>query len=140
MTNISLVDWHTFLDHGRKYMRTAHRGVHRPEKFTNDLLMQLAAIGIENLLVSLWQYFGRLPVDHTLSGLVDGMATFCPLPDSLADGIKAIENMDDLCTLAPVNHRKPSNDDITGFLETGEGLMRFADERLTEEHRSNRMH
>lgn len=137
MVNISLADWHTFLDHGRKYMRTAHRGTLRPEKFTNDLIMQLAAMGIENLLVGLWQFFGHLPEDHTLSGLVDGMMAFCPLPDSLADGIKAIEDMDDLCALVPVNHRTPSNNDIAVLLETGEGLLRFTDQRLAEQARAS---
>ena len=130
MLAYSINDWRIHLDNGRRYMDTARKGLRRPEVFTNDLILQLTAMAMESLLVSVWQYHGRLPDDHTLSGLVDGMADFCPLEEKYVDGVKQVESFDDICALLPAFRRSPSNADITLLLDNGEQLARFVCDRL----------
>lgn len=123
-------DWRIHLDNGSRYMETARKGMRRPEVFNNDLILQLTAMAMESLLVSVWQYHGRMPCDHTLSGLVDGLAEFCPLEDKFIDSVKQIESFDDICALMPGIRRSPSDADITRLLDNGESLSRLVRDRL----------
>ena len=130
MQDTSISDWRNHLDVGRRYMATARKGLRRPEVFTNDLILQLTAMAMESLLISVWQYHGRLPYDHTLSGLVDGLAEFYPLDKKYVDTVKQIEGFDDICALLPGFRRSPSDTDIAGLLDSGEQLCHFVLERL----------
>lgn len=130
MQAYSISDWRIHLDNGQRYMHTARKGLRRPEVFTNDLILQLTAMAMENLLVSVWQYHGRMPCDHTLSGLVDGLADFCPLEEKFVHSVKQVESFDDICALLPQFRRSPSDADITLLLENGEALSSFVRNRL----------
>lgn len=131
MTNHhSITGWRNFLDNGRRYITTARKGLNRPEVFNNDLVLQLTAMAMENLLVSVWQYHGRMPGDHTLSGLVAGMVDFFPVDARLVDGIKQVEGFDDICALMPSHRRSPSERDIASMLENGEHLADLVSIRL----------
>lgn len=126
----SISDWRIHLDNGQRYMDTARSGRRRPEVFTNDIILQLTAMAMENLLVSIWQYHGRMPCDHTLSGLAEGLADFCPLEDKFIDSVKQVESYDDICALLPDFRRSPSDEDITRLLDNGASLSRFVHDRL----------
>ena len=130
MQRHSISGWRIHMDNGRRYMDTARRGLARPEVFTNDLILQLAAMAMESLLVSVWQYYGYLPYDHTLSGLVEGLADFCPLSEAFVNCAKQVEGFDDICTLLPGFRRSPSDADIAGILNCGEQLVQFVHSRL----------
>ena len=79
----SITGWEGHLAQGLKYLRTARRGHHRPAVFNNELVFQLAAMGIEHLMAGMCQYHRQMPTDHTLSGLVTALAGVCPLDAEL---------------------------------------------------------
>jgi hypothetical protein len=123
------LDWKKHITAGRQYLKAARNGSARPEVFTNDLIYQLTAMAIEQLLVGVWQYHRQMPADHTLEGLVDGLASVCPLEKPLADGIKEIGRFDDMCPLVPVKRSIPNDREIADILAVGERTAAFASEQ-----------
>ncbi|MGD9187460.1 MAG: hypothetical protein PVI89_04585, partial [Desulfobacteraceae bacterium] len=102
MEQYSNLNWQEHIDAGRKYLSTAVNGQSRSSVFTNDLVYQLTAMAIEHLLAGVYLFHGQMPTDHTLDGLVDGLAPFCPLDTQLAEGVKRLNQYDDMCPLVPV--------------------------------------
>ena len=122
----SITGWHNHILAGRKYLKTASNGQSRPAVFNNELIFQLAAMAIENLIVGVSQYHHQMPADHTLSGLVEALSTVCPMETELADRIKAIEQIDDMCALTPVHRSVPGDMAIQGILDVGRQVAGFA--------------
>ena len=89
--------------------RTANNGLSRRAVFNNELIFQLAAMGIEKLMVGVCQYHHQMPTDHTLSGLVEALSEVCPMDADLAGMIKRIELIDDMCTLSPARRIPPTS-------------------------------
>jgi hypothetical protein len=94
--------------------------------FNNELIFQLAAMGIEKIIAGLCQYFQQMPYDHTLSGLVAELARVCPIDPELIEQINQIERSDDMCTLDPERRTPPSDADVREVLAAGEAVVRFA--------------
>lgn len=137
MTHSNPLDWQGHIDTGRSYLKTAGNGLARPTVFTNELIYQLTAMAIENLLVGVWQYHRQMPVDHTLDGLVDGLAQFCPLKADLAESIKEIGRFDDMCPLVPVHKTIPDDQEIRAILAVGQQVAEFAAQQVqhpSQEH------
>jgi hypothetical protein len=126
MEPATALDWQKHIKAGRQYLKTARNGTARPGVFTNELIYQLTAMAIEQLLVGLWQYHRQMPADHTLEGLVDGLASVCPLESPLADGIKDIGRFDDMCPLVPVKRNPLTDGEISLVLSVGERTAAFA--------------
>jgi hypothetical protein len=126
MDALSSLDWQEHIDAGRKYLQTACKGLDRPTVFNNELIYQLTAMAIEKLLVGVFQYHRKLPADHTLDGLVDGLAGICPLGRELADGIKLIGRFDDMCPLVPPRRCAPDDLEIRAMLAVGKQVAAFA--------------
>lgn len=122
----SITGWHEHILAGSKYLKTATNGRSRSGVFNNELIFQLAAMAIENFIVGVSQYHRQMPVDHTLSGLVEALSPVCPMEAELADRIKAIEQIDDMCALTPVHRSVPSDMAIHGILEVGRQVAGFA--------------
>ena len=126
----SITGWDDHIAAGRKYLQTAGNGLSRPSVFSNELIFQLAAMAIEKLIVGVSQYHRQAPVDHTLSGLVEGLAAVCPMEADLAGRIRRIEAMDDMCALS-VPHRQPPEDaDVQEILAVGSAVARFVDRSI----------
>ena len=105
----------------------------RRKVFNNELILQLAAMGIEKVMVGICQFHGRMPMDHTLSGLVDTLASVCPVNDELAGMVKRIEQIDDMCTLSPERRIPPGDMDIHLTLLAGREVASFAKRVLPRE-------
>ena len=118
--------WNDHILAGRQYLETASNGRHRPAVFNNELVFQLAAMAIEKLMVGVCQYHRRMPFDHTLTGLVAGLAPVCPMDPALADGIRHIEQIDDMCSLSPVHRKSPDALAIQQVLDIGWQVAVFA--------------
>lgn len=122
----SITGWQDHIMAGCQYLKTANNGLSRRAVFNNELIFQLAAMAIEKLMVGVSQYHRQMPTDHTLSGLVEALAEVCPMDADLAAMIKRIEQIDDMCSLAP-DHRVPPGDvDIQGILIAGHEVACFA--------------
>ena len=130
MDPITALDWQEHISTGRKYLKTAGNGLTRPSVFNNELIYQLTAMAVEKLLVAVFQYHHRMPADHTLDGLVDELALFCPLDEDLADRIKELGRFDDMCPLIPVNRIVPDDTEIKAILAVGSQVVAFAERQV----------
>jgi hypothetical protein len=124
------LDWREHFETGSSFLKTAGNGLDRPAVFTNELIYHLTAMAIENLLVGVWQFHRQMPVDHTLDGLVDGMAEFCPLKADLAQSIKDVGRFDDMCPLVPVRKNIPDDQEIRAVLAVGQQVAEFAAQQV----------
>lgn len=127
MEQYSNLNWQEHIDAGRKYLSTAVNGQSRSSVFTNDLVYQLTAMAIEHLLAGVYLFHGQMPADHTLDGLVDGLAPFCSLDTQLAEGIKRLNQYDDMCPLVPVRRVVPDDMAIKAILALGKQVAGFAE-------------
>ena len=132
METLTSLDWQEHIDAGRKYLQIACKGMDRPAVFNNVLIYHLAAMAIEKLLVGVWQYHNQMPTDQTLDGLVDCLSGICPLNKDLADGIKHIGRLDDLCPLVPSNRCAPNDIEIQAMLAVGKQVAAFAQQQTGE--------
>jgi hypothetical protein len=122
----SISDWHDHVRAGAQYIQTAVGGLQRREVFTNELVFQLAAMGIEKIIVGLCQYYGRMPSDHTLSGLLTDLAAVRPLDEALAERVRRVEMIDDMCTLDAERRIPPGDIEVQLALLTGREVAVFA--------------
>jgi hypothetical protein len=125
MEHDSNLNWQEHIAAGQKYLSTAVNGLSRSSVFTNDLVYQLTAMAIEHLLAGVYLFHGQMPTDHTLDGLVDGLAPFCPLDTQLAEGIKHLNQYDDMCPLVPVRRVVPDDMAIKAILTLGKQVAGF---------------
>jgi hypothetical protein len=130
MTLQSIRGWQDHFEAGRKYFKAACNGRGRPAVFNNELIFQLAAMAVERMMVGICQFHRQMPVDHTLSGLVEALQAVSPLDDELAGRIRRIERIDDMCTLSPARRRPPGREEIREILAVGDRLLQFAAEHL----------
>jgi hypothetical protein len=125
MERYSNLNWQEHIAAGRKYLSTAVNGLSRSSVFTNDLVYQLTAMAIEHLLAGVYLFHGQMPTDHTLDGLVDGLAPYCSLDTQLAEGIKRLNQYDDMCPLVPVRRIVPDDTAIKAILALGKQVAEF---------------
>lgn len=127
MEQYSNLDWQGHIAAGRNYLNTAVNGHSRPSVFTNALVYQLTAMAIEHLLAGIYFFHQKMPLDHTLDGLVDGLASFCPLDIHLAESIKRLGRYDDMCPLVPVRKVIPDDTAIKAILAVGKQVSGFVE-------------
>lgn len=119
-------DWQDHILAGRQYLKTAGKGLSRRAVFNNELIFQLAAMAIEKIMVGVCQYHRHMPTDHTLSGLVEALASICPVDAELADSIRGLELIDNMCALTPIQRKPPGDLEIQGILTVGRAVAGFA--------------
>ena len=122
----SSLDWQEHLEAGRRYLRAAVNGQARKSVFNNTLTHQLTAMAMEHLLVGVYYYHQKMPEDHTLDGLVDGMLSFCSMSSVLAAEIKSVGRYEELCPMVPVNPWVPNDMEIQAILSIGRRVAGFA--------------
>jgi hypothetical protein len=122
----SITGWQEHICHGRQYLKTADRGLSRPTVFNNDLIYQLAAMAMEQLLVGLWQFHHRMPPDHTLTGLVEGLPPFCILENDLVEKIMQLDRWEDMCSLTAAWRPVPDESEVSELLCATRRLADFA--------------
>ena len=90
-------------------------------------------MAIEKLIVGMAHYHHQMPVDNTLSGLVESLSEICPLDPGMAERIRQIEAVDDMCALT-VEHREPPGDDvIREILAVGDEVAHFIDQHVPQD-------
>lgn len=133
MIDNSHLDWQSHVEAGLRYLKTATNGMARPSVFNNRLVYHLVAMAIERMLVGVYHYHRHMPEDHTLAGLVDGLAPLCPLDQFLAEGIKALGQFDDMCPLVPVKQTVPDDAQIKAILELGKQVAGFTRMQVSQQ-------
>lgn len=120
------------MDTGQRYLKTAMNGRGRKSVFNNQLIYQLTAMAVEHMLVSVYQFHGQMPADHTLDGLVEGLMSMGLMRDDLAESIKGLGRFDDMCPLLPVNPRVPDDMEIETMMVTGRQVVGFAQQQSNQ--------
>ena len=128
----SRLDWQKHLESGLRYLQTAINGRTRKSVFNNKLTHQLIAMAMEHLLVGVYHYHHKIPEDHTLDGLVDGILSFCSMRHSLAEEIKSVGRYEELCPMVPVNAWVPNDLEIQAILAIGKRVADFADLQIKQ--------
>lgn len=127
----SSMDWRGHFEAGEKFLQTALNGRLKKSVFTNELIFQITLLAIENLLVGIWQYHGRMPTDHTMSGLAGGLEDFCPMDGDLSAAIMELELDENMCALVPTTPTVFDEDKISRVTAIGRQVFQFAQSRLT---------
>lgn len=91
-------------------------------------------MAIERFVVGLSQYHHRMPVDHTLAGLVAELGPVCPMSTDLADRIKGIEIIDDMCSLSPAIRIPPGKTAVREILAVCHEVQEFVDAHIGSMH------
>ncbi len=91
--------WSRYLREGRQYLAAARNGYRGKRAFNNELVYNLIGLSVEKFLVGLCLHRGHLPADHTLAGMVIEAHRLCPLEPSLAEAIRMMDRVQDLCSL-----------------------------------------
>lgn len=134
MTPTLKPDWQNHIETGNSYLKTARNGLKRPMVFNNELIYQLTAMAIEKFLVGVHQFHRQMPADHTLDGLVNDLAGLCHLDRDLAEGVKSLGRMDNMCPLTPANRIHLSDIQIKVVLDLGEQVADFAHDQVNQSH------
>ena len=134
----SITGWQEHILAGREYVKTARSGVSRPAVFTNELIFQLAAMGIEKTIAGVCQYHQQMPCDHTLSGMVAELNAVCAVEPDLVDRIHRIERIDDICSLTPQRRTPPNDDEVREVLAVGEAIVRFARQAVPDDNQATK--
>jgi len=128
----AITGWEAHIRDGRKYLRTATGGLSRRAVFNNELIFQMAAMGIEKLIVGVSQYHHRMPVDHTLTGLVEELRPVCHMDSRLAERIAGIERIDDMCSLSVAHRQAPDDVSVQEILDVGAAVSMFVEAHVPE--------
>ena len=131
----SVSGWQEHVTAGKQYLRTARRGVSRPAIFNNELIFQLAAMAIEKLAAGLSHFYGRMPEDETLSGLVMGLDNINPIDGALIRRIQKIGVVENICSLSVDQHPPPSKPDVDEILAVGQEIERYVESQIASNGR-----
>jgi hypothetical protein len=125
-----IAGWEAHIIAGRQYLTSAVNGRQRPTVFNNELVFQMAAMGMERLMVGACQYHRHGPADHTLTGLAMETNAVFPMAPEMIARIGKIEMIDDMCALSPKQRKVPSDSDVEEILSVGRELARIVDAQL----------
>ncbi len=121
----SIGGWKDFWDKGVRYREITRRGRLKPQKFNPDALYNIGAMSLENLIMGFLAFRGRLPENHSLRDLVQGLETEVELPSQLKDRMLAMGRYQDICDLAAYRRTLPSWEDTEEFAKLAEEMEAF---------------
>ncbi len=130
-------EWIEYIQEGRQFLQTARNGQKRKTVFTNELVYNLIGLSLEKMLVGLCMRHGHMPADHTLAGIVSELNDLCPLEASLAEEIRAMDRIQDLCALDMKTFCSVSDRQITQLLSLNERVAAFVKEAIESDTPAN---
>jgi hypothetical protein len=123
-------DWPAFIQEGRVYLRTARNG-RKKHVFNNELVCNLIGLSVEKFLVGLCMQRGHIPADHTLGGIVASTNRLCPMDATLADAIRTMDRIQNLCALEVNAPCSVSDQQVDHLLSMNERVAVFVEENLS---------
>ncbi len=115
-TDGKITGWENFWKMGLSYKSLSEKAQHRREKFTPDLLYNISAMAIENLVMGFLSYKGSLPENHALRDLVRGLEKEITLDKGLKMRILSMDRYQEICSMIMYNRRIPHWDDVGEFV------------------------
>ena len=123
-------EWIDYIQEGRQFLKTARNGQKRKTVFTNEIVYNLIGLSLEKMMVGLCMSYGHMPADHTLTGIVSELNELCPMEASLAEEIRAMDRIQDLCALDMKTFCSVSDGQITQMLSLTERVAEFVNQTI----------
>ncbi|MBK8806603.1 MAG: HEPN domain-containing protein [Bacteroidales bacterium] len=100
--------WKEFHKEAEDYSKAAFSAFEKG-KFTHDTLYNIICMSIEKYLVAFSIFHGQMPMNHTLSGLIEEIKVKFPVTDELKKGIFFIDTFQDICIITSAQRKEPNN-------------------------------
>jgi HEPN domain-containing protein len=127
-------DVNEFYGEAQQYLRTAKRGLLRPQIFTPTILYNITALAFEKYCMAFLSAHGRLPDGHTLMNLAEAVGQRVELDVQTFDKIRYFDSLQHICFLEQYNRNALTPDDIRGFLALVDDVV----ERMEAQWPTNR--
>ena len=121
-TTTTLKGWEDFWTQGQTYAALAKKAQYRKEKFNPDLLYNISAMAIENLVVGFLALRGSMPENHALRDLVRALENNIDLHKELKQRILFMDRFQEICSLLHYGRKIPSWEDVAEFVDLVETL------------------
>ncbi|MDA3901025.1 MAG: hypothetical protein PF637_10970 [Spirochaetes bacterium] len=112
------VEWKLFMDDGDKYNSLVQKSINHPEKFTNEIIYNIASMSIEKFFMAYFLKNNKMPPNHTIRDLVDYMNELSDCPVDLEEKLRYMDSFQEICSIEAYDRKTPSNNDTLKFLET----------------------
>lgn len=117
--------WMVFYQEGKQYLDIV-KGAHQKEqKFTPEIIYNLACMSIEKLFMSYFIKIGKMPYDHTLIDLVESMNEYKKIPTELEEKLLHMNNFQEICSIEHYERSIPTHKDIETFITALEQTKAF---------------
>ena len=103
----ALSDWRVFWDKGQAYLKTGKGMLSKREKFNTPIVYNVFSMAVEGLFMGYFMAKGGLPENHTLRDLVDYSQHYLNLPLAVAQGLRKMDGIQEICSVDSYNIRVP---------------------------------
>ncbi len=111
-------DWKTFYKEGKRFLEIAEKGSEKSEKFTPEILYNMASMSIEKLFMAYFLKTGKMPYNHTLLDLVDSIKEYEEIPGTLENSLLAMSAFQEICSIEMYERKEATVQDVEFFLKT----------------------
>ena len=117
----------SFLDDGRKYLKTACGGLKRPEVFTEEILYNILLMSMEKNIMGILIYHGDMADNHTVSDLLDSLQRVIEIDEKVVADLLEYERYQTICSVFDGYQRKKmSVEVIHRMIETAKIIQSHA--------------
>jgi hypothetical protein len=111
--------WYTWLKEGRQYMKA---GCGKKGRFDNTIRYNLLAMAFEKFVMAILGYHMSLPMNHTITDLIEALEQFHPLDGETKDVLLGLEKKQEICSFEDGFTSEITDEDIRVMTET---IIRF---------------
>jgi hypothetical protein len=124
-------DWCIFYDEGCCFHKTVNGAVKRPEVFTPEIIQNIAAMAIEKYFMAIFIKRSFLPLNHTLSDLLDTAASLSlPIESDLLETLNYMDQLQQICSFDNFKITPPTQSDVPRFLKAVADVAAIASKEL----------
>lgn len=125
-----LTGWKDFYEEGKQYNSLVKGALKKPEKFTPEIIYNIAAMAIEKYFMAYFIKGSILPPNHTLLDLVDYMKQHEELPEDLEKRLLYMNDFQEICSIEHYERKTPSLIDLAYFSETVDQVFLYIESRI----------
>ncbi len=111
-------DWLQFQRDGKRYYEIVKKAVHKDNKFTPEILYNMACMGIEKLFMAYFLKAKKMPTNHTLLDLVLSIKELQTIPAELEKNLLFMNDFQEICSIEQYNRKIPTQNDLESFITT----------------------
>ena len=126
-TTTAITKWTDFYIDGERYLNVIQGGVNKPEKFTPDIIYNLACMTIEKFFMAYFILIEFLPYNHTLIDLVDSIKEKEYIPEYLEKRLLKMNEYQEICSIETYMRTIPQKEDVSLFIESTVMTKKYID-------------